>query len=259
VRLLAAVLGFSAAPSILVLLHLWFQTAPSPHHSVVVERPLVAIVGGRAEHCLPPEWPGVRPERVVNLARRDTDWRAVLAQIDFALQTAPPGILVLAVDPEQLLFDRATRAGHRADPDRTRRVGFATGGPAARLYGLIDRFSSVPRLLEEQVFTGRPHVDARSWGAAQGTHWADPDGLIGIRRAVAHARHEGIEVVPLLLPLPKAAIDAWTRAERGGELGHIRETLAALGARDHLEPSATAYFPDGVGCARQTGRDLLDL
>ena len=259
-RLLAGLAGLLPLPGLLAGLHVLLGTPQSPHHRVVVDRPLVAIVGGRAEHCLPETWRGQRSPRVVNLARRATDWRAVLRQIDFVRQTAPPGVLVVAMDPEQLLYDRATTAGHRRDPDRTRRVGFAAGGASARLYGAIDRWLSLPRLLDEYVWTGAPRLDPEAWGRAQGQHWADPDGLIGLKRAVASARYAGIQVVPLLLPLPDSAVTAWRSTERGAQLDRIRAVFTELEAVDHLEDADAlgAYFPDGIGCARQTGRPILD-
>ncbi len=251
--------GLLGIPLVVAALNLALGTPPSPHHRVVVDRPLVAIVGGRAEHCLADAWPGVEPDRVVNLARRDTDWRAVVGQIEFLRTTAPVGVLVVAIDPEQLLYDRSTHAGHQPDPDRARRAGFGSGGRTARLYGLLDRWASLPRLLDGLFSTGAPRFDPRDWGARQGQHWAHPDGLIAVRRAVAQARHDGVDVVPLLLPLPPEALDAWRGAERGGELEKIRRALAELGAVDHLDsaPALDAYFPDGIGCARQTGRALL--
>ncbi|MCB9676125.1 MAG: hypothetical protein H6737_13475 [Alphaproteobacteria bacterium] len=243
----ASGLVVAAACAGVAALHAFRGTPASPPHRYVLDRPLVAIVGGRAEDCLPRAWGDLPEDRVVSLARRDTDWRAVVAQIRFALDAAPPGILVAAVDPEQLLWARDATP----DPDRLRRGPFAMGGVPARIYGVFDRWLSVPRLFERAP---PRRYDAHAWGAEMGRHWADPDGLAAVRRALREARDRGVEVVPVVLPMPEAAVDAWRSAERGAELDRI---LESLGATD-LSAMQSAYFPDGLACSRVTGRAVLE-
>ncbi|MEZ4318946.1 MAG: hypothetical protein R3F61_15635 [Myxococcota bacterium] len=240
---LAAVLPLAAVAG----LHAWLGTPPSPPHQYVLDRPTVAIVGGRAEHCLPRAWGELPEDHVVNLARRDTDWRALVAQVRFALDVSPPAVLVAAVDPEQLLYER----DGTPDPDRLRRSRYAVGGVAARVYGVLDRWLSVPRLFERPAIT---RYDPASWGADMGTHWADPDGLRAVRSVLHEARAQGIDVHAVVLPLPATALESWRAGPRGDQLDVILQSLEA----HDLTGLPGGYFPDGLGCARLTGRAVLE-
>jgi len=235
------------ALSLLGSVHLWQGTPPSPPHEYLIQRPWVAIVGGRAEVCLPRAWGNAAPDRVVNLARRDTDWRSVVAQIDFALALSPPGVLVAAIDPEQLLYHRNSSP----DPDRLRRPRYVIGGVSARVYGLFDRWLSLPRLLES---SSGERFDAAAWGAQMGEHWADPDGLRAVRHALDRARQAGVEVHRVLLPLPAEAVESWRSGARGEQLDVV---LEGLGAKGRIVDEG-GYFPDGLACSRMTGRLLLE-